>query len=408
MGTPLLMGAGKFLSAPVPNMIGNFIDSSDVTKGDVFNSANYTQAGGITATFSSNSIHLTGTNTGNFSQYLLYNYWVSDRENLVWEETFTVNNIVARSYGYAIELTSPYTRQVYTYALGFDSATNNNGSIYTFKGNVLQNIQTRIMGAQNNGDVIKFTLSRTNAMTLSFSVTNITQGVTKSAPDINFNFNPPFANILPVAFKFKSVLFGADITITNRKISTTDYDYPDQIYCFDSKGQGYFSGGTTTANRFSSLVAANYPTKRIINLSGANETLTDLHSRINEVLSYKSYVGKKCRVYLGVNSNDVRNGTFNATTKGYLISDFNALSAANFDPYVCYMMPEQSLDATPYNTWVAGEPTFSGKTIPETFSVLWSGSSYTPNPAYMAADGYHPNAAGNAQLATITQFNTFN
>lgn len=383
---------------PISYLINAFLDLSVVSKGDLLNSANYTDNGGV-ATFNASTITLNG-GIGDFSKWLEYNNWYTDRENLKWSDTITVNTITPTTYGYGMQIHSEYN-QFSTWALGLDSG-GANGTLYEFDfaGAILQSVALAIP-AVVAGNVIRFDLERINSTLIKFTVTNITQSTTASIQR-QYNFNSPFTYILPVVSKFKRVLFGLNGTLTASTITATvEYTYPNAIFCFDSKGAGYFSTGTTTANRFVDVIKIAYPTYNIYCNSGANEDITDLSLKLTELLSYKSSHARRTKIFIGVGCNDIRNGTFDVTRKNLLISTFNSLKAANFDPYICYAIPENGLDITPFNTWAASEPTFTGKVITGTYTAMWSGVGTTPNAAYISADGIHPNLVGQTILANV-------
>jgi len=388
-------------SVLTPSLIGNFLDSSNVSKGNLWNASNYTDTGGI-ATFTGSSIIING-GVGDFSKTLEYNNWITDRENLTWTDTFTVNGITASTSGYGMQFHSRYN-QFMTFALGMDNG-GNNGTLFVFNytGTIIQQISAAIPPVVN-GDQLIFKHEIINATLIKLTVTNVTHPATASIQQ-QFNYNYPFSNILPVVSKFKRIAFGCNMTMTATSIAAVgEYTYPDAIFCGDSKIKGYFATGTTTANTAVGLLQAAKPTKRIYNLSGANETIQDMHDRLAEILSYGSDPLRKTIVPIIIGCNDVRNGTFNSTMKALQIADFNALKAANFDPYICYAIPENTLDITPYNTWANGEPTFTGKVITRTYTDIWSGSGTTPNASYISADGIHPNLAAQTIISNV--FNT--
>jgi len=381
-----------------PTLIGNFLDSNNILLGDLLNSALYTDAGGI-STFvpAAGVINLLGS-SGGFTEYLEYDAWITDRENLKWTDTITVNAINATTYGYGMQFHSIKGNFV-TFALGLD-AGGNNGTLFIFNPN--GSIASQYAGAIANiaaGDVCEFILEIIGELLVKFTVNNLTQSTTANC-QLQYNLDSPFGSyIAPNMSKFKRILFGGDLSITHTTVQDVgEYTYPDALFCFDSKGQGFFASGTTTVNRFTDLLEVSNPTKRIYNISGLNEVINDLILRQAEILSYGSDPTRPTKVFIGVGCNDIRFGSFNATSKAQLITLFNTLVAANFDPYICYAMPETVQDNTPFNTWANGEPTFVGKINTLTYDLLWSGVGTTPNPAYMAPLGIHPNLAGHAIL----------
>lgn len=393
-----IIQSGNKISNSLPQtLINNFIDSSNVLKGDVWNASGYTNAGSTVTFGGSNATILGGI--GDFSTYLEYNTWVTDRENIKWIDRFTLTTVSATTYGYGMRFHNAFN-QFHTFAITLDTGAGG-GTLYVFDfaGGISQQY-FGVLSGMIAGDVIECKLELINAVTCKFTATNITQAVTYNA-QVTYNFNDLTGNVTPVVSKFRSHIFGADMVWNSRTIeSVGEYTYPDAIFCFDSKGKGYNSTGTTTANRFVDLLIASNPTKKIYCNSGANETIADFASKLTELLSYKSDPLRKTKIYFGANSNDIRNGTFNTTNKNLLISTFNTLVAANFDVYICYAIPENSQDVTPFNTWASGEPTFTGKIITGTFTSMWSGSGYTPNALYISADNIHPNLAAQTVLAT--------
>jgi len=391
-----------------PTLINKFLDSDVPAKGDLWNPANYTNQGGL-ATFGANYIDVLG-GAGNFNNWLELNTWITDRENLKWVDTWTMTGISGSTAGLGMQLHSNYN-QFITFALGLDNGGNNGDIIvFTSNGSILAQ-QVAAIPDVATGNIVRMTLERINGMQLKFTVDNVTQGTTASYTQ-QYSLSPPFGNseaILPVVSKFKRLIFGANARLTNTYVEAVgEYTYPDAIFCGDSKWQGYFATGNTTANRWIDLIKSAHPSRRIYCNSGVNETISDFVSKLPEILSYGSDPARKTKVYIGVGCNDIRNATFNGTTQTALINAFNSLKDANFDPYICHAMPENAQDNSPFNTWASAQSAFTGKVITGTWTAIWSGSGTTPNPTYINADGIHPSQAGQTPLSLISEFNTFN
>jgi len=390
-----IAGASGFLPQ---TLINNFIDSSNVLKGDVWNASGYTNTGS-TVTFGGSSATILG-GIGDFSTYLEYDLWVTDRENLKWIDTFTLTSVSATTYGYGMRFQNAFN-QFHTFVVTLD-AGGSGGTIYVFDFSgaiVYQDIGA--LAGMVAGNHIECKLEIIGATQVKFTATNTDTSQTANT-SIYYSFNDTTGNLMPVVSKFRSHIFGADMVWNSRTIEAVgEYTYPDAIFCFDSKGKGYNSTGGTTANRFVDLVMDANPTKKIYCNSGANETIADFASKLPEILSYGSDPLRPTKIFFGANSNDIRDGTFNTTNKNLLISTFNTLVASNFDVYICHAIPENTLDVTPFNTWADSEPTFTGKVITGTFTSVWSGSGYTPNPLYISADDIHPDVTAQPVLASV-------
>lgn len=375
-------------------IIGDYASIKDSSFISLYNRNNYSIPYPSLVTFTNSNILINGGN-GTFSYYYELNYF-TDRQNLKVSTLLEAGNISPASFGFGnsfFDSNGFYT----TFAIGMDSG-GNNGSMFEFdySGSVLQ-YSPSVIPPINSNDTLLIEMELIKTNTIKFSVTNLTQNSYFYLLR-NYNFNYPFTYILPDCFKIRFNVFGlVNAKVIDSNIYTNEYKYPDAIFCFDSKAK-YFSTSYSDTNTFCGILSS-YTNKIIYNSSGVNETISDFHNKMKDLLLYKSRPLNKTKIFIGVGSNNLRFGTFNSFTKNLLISDFLILQQNNFDPYICFCMPEGSLDVTPFNSWVLSEPTFYGKIFTGTFNTLYSGSSYTPNPLYMSPDLIHPNKLGHTQLA---------
>lgn len=345
----------------------------------------YTAGTGGTATFNPSNITLAGA-TVVTNNILRYTAMPTALENTVCTCRFTVSGTDATNGAVAMGLVSANSGSLRHYALVDLRNTASKGNVLLFYNNAFDSQTTPSVIPFTNGDQIEIKLTK-SLLVITWEVRNVTQASSTvtigKTQTITYSTPPDSLNDVSYISIFNA---SGNIVFDYFNYSSTDYKYADLMFIGDSKTQGFYCGAK--AARCSDLWAAA-KNKVMINLGAQSDSLTHF-LLLNPLIT----VMRPKKLIMHSISNDIRLGTWNATTQGYYASIVSNAQAFGCDVWHHNGIPETVLDLTPLNTYQAANyPANRIVAAPPSWVAA------TDN----VADGVHPNSTGNGKLNTNLQ-----
>ncbi len=153
----------------------------------------------------------------------------------------------------------------------------------------------------------------------------------------------------------------------------------------------YGAGSTIIGNRFYTLL--NIDPAISVNLAGGGDATAEVLLSMTELLAINSTY-----YLLMIGGNDIQFGVATATWKANYNSIVSQIKSAGHTVIHCTPTPRNAYDMTPLRDHI--NTVFAGDIIVDTYTALWSGSSFTMNATYNSGDGVHPNDAGHTLMAS--------
>ncbi len=348
----------------------------------------YTKEGtGATWTASGNGVITSAAPISAAYTEFIYNsdYNYSALEDFVITSDFSVSSIDATSVGVEFGVFGLIHFRNLRCVITLDG-TANNGVLQIYENTTLRLSSASSAQALSCsvGDSLRATITRAKNK-VTFTVTNLTSPNTVYIV-YNYIITTEFPNARGV---FTITNRGGNYTFSTHSVVTTQLYNVNTIVAGDSISYG--AGSTALSKRYYTLLGINYT--RSCNLSGGGDETAQVLLAMPEMLALNAnyYV-------LMIGGNDIQFGVATATWKANYNSIVSQIKAAGKTVIHCTPTPRNSFDMTPLRDHIYS--VFPGDLISDTYTALWSGSSYTMNAAYNSGDGVHPNDAGHALMAT--------
>lgn len=226
--------------------------------------------------------------------------------------------------------------------------------------------------------------------TISYTVINITNGNQTFTGAYNFVFTAGAA-VMNNTGRFAICLLGGSQNIHDWNISSTGLIQDSKTaFVGNSITYGAYAGSSTA--RYEYVLMTGSPNMYTIN-SGSGDYTQSVLERVPEIIALNPTY-----VVLMIGGNDILYGISSVTWQANYSSIVSQLKAVGIKIVHCYTTPRNSIDVTPVNTFIAAN--FSGDTIVDTYTPLWSGVGTGLAAASNSGDGVHPNATGMNLIAT--------
>lgn len=372
------------------------IESGQDQIGELFNDyfdraslgSSYASAGA--ATWAANGT--TGTVTGGTNVYVNRLRRVFPNSFDRWDQsvTITLTSAPATNNGHGIGFSDYHTPDVEQSILcRFDTSNGVNAGkiyIYTFDGSN----ETQRAGSANalsvaNGDSFKIRFRKHYVNGYYLYAAEVMKMSDASMIMVAWTTDNVISTVTltEATGDFAQFSFGGSYTFSPWKTIVHDQKNIDDLYVGDSITKGYAATDLSTnwANK-TGMAQGN-----IYNISAGSGDITQRFlDKVPAII-----LQKPSRVIVMIGGNDILLGVAQATREANFTSAVMQLEAAGITVVICKATPRTPTDVTGWNTFL---DTFTSNLVIDTYTPLWSGSSFTLNPAYDGGGGVHPNQAG--------------
>lgn len=373
--------------------VGNSINTSSVFLNDNFNrsslGSNWTATTTTAAiTFPASSyLHVTGGD-GSSNNYMTYNSLFATDKNTS-SITFIPRDNTSTSYGIGLSFASSVTPGLSSIFAKISLNSTNSASFNVYTTSALSTSITGVSGLTFTvGDTLIFTAKRTGS-TILYTLSDLTSNTSISIPyTYNTGLAAPYELNLanPVVY-----FYGGTQDLLNANITDNTQVNGNAIYLGDSITEGYAAGGSMYT--YTDLVFNG--NSLLFDISaGFSEKSTDAINRLPEIIANNP---KYCLVNIGVN--DALNSISTSVYKANIDTILSRLKSHSIIPIVINLVPQNSVDVTPYNTVLSTEATAYNVTYINIFAPLTGGSGTRMLSQYAFSDGIHPVAAGHGVMA---------
>lgn len=182
--------------------------------------------------------------------------------------------------------------------------------------------------------------------------------------------------------------YAGNFTVTNWSSTTAEYKYADYAFIGDSITQIF---SASAVNNCFAIKVGVAKSKIVLKLGGTNNITQDILNSLPETIAFRAK-----KPFLMIGGNDILYSVASGTWQANMNSIISQLAAVGMPVTNLLATPRTSTDIRPINTYLTGLAT----PYIDTYTPLWSGTSFTANPTYYAADLVHPNDAGHTLLTT--------
>ncbi len=341
-----------------------------------------------TSTFTpgASGLAITGGNA-TFNQYIKYDSIYTAVEKYSMVLTFIATENSSTSTGVWL---GTFGATVLGNACRFVCATGTNeGKVNLYSGSSTSLAVSTTGVALNAGDRIRLTFTR-NQQVLSVTAENLTQG-----GSVSTTYTMALTAVEPASAPSTAQFAIGNLrgTQTIESISITSDSLKKTWLNFvgDSITNGKFAG--SVAARFANATMATSP--KIYQVTGGPGDRTSyILNRMPEILLMNPKY-----IILSIGKNDVRAGVASATYTANYTSIRNQLAAAGITVIHLLSTPEDVIVLTTLNNHINTMNSTYGDTVIDVFTPLKDGSNQLAA-AYDSGDGIHPNAAGQALMAS--------
>ena len=389
MGTPLLMGAGKFGEAVLPGSQLGTIISQDYS--GIANLNDYTVVNpASTWAIVSGKIHTEMAAIGGFANYIYYNPYgtsILDR----WKQT--VNLIVtkdATTIGFTIGCKSTNAISSDVYQAFCAMYVGGEGQLTIFRNGATTGEVNLIGMAISNGDSLTLVFERTFGALPQyvFTVTNNTTATTRSVThDLITGLTT--TNLTNTAMKWALYNNGGKYDVSLQTIESTALKNVNRCFIGYSIPELFNAGGYANSWPAQAMIGNAKSYTKLCSQSGHSQTFLDA---MPEIISINS----KIYILSGILGNDKQLGVADATADANYASIVSQIKAGVPGCRVIHILesPRNAFSMVPVNARIT---TLAGSDTVFDMYALTVGVGTNINAAY-DTDGTHINATGQAVM----------
>lgn len=339
-----------------------------------------------------------------FSSYIRHTvYGKSDLENTTITANLVVGTVNSTSWGVGIGYKSQRSTFPKSLAIDFLMDNTNKGKIaFHFNESTTGGVVSSSSISLSSGDSTTIKIRQVKD-TYIVTWRNVTaaQEITASYTYAlnNTTLNPTVVTNMPNAYNYTIyALGGGTHTIDNFTVNSDEKKYPAILFIGDSEIKGY---NLTTISRRAVDLLGQAAQQNVCTLANGGNWIEDVNAA--EALAFLPI---KIVISSGINNLD--GGDSDAAAMAKLATLVSSFTGAGYvlgtNLFVTTLRPYSGKDVTGYNALIRS--TYSSSFI-ELYFPLWSGTGFSMNAAYAAADGLHLNEYG-AQLEAGIYLNYFN
>ena len=339
-----------------------------------------------------------------FSSYIRHTvYGKSDLENTTITANLVVGTVNSTSWGVGIGYKSQRATFPKSLAIDFLMDNTNKGKIaFHFNESTTGGVVSASSISLSSGDSTTIKIRQVKD-TYIVTWRNVTAGqeITASYTYVlnNTTLNPTVVTNMPNAYNYTIyALGGGTHTIDNFTVNSDEKKYPAILFIGDSEIKGY---NLTTISRRAVDLLGQAAQQNVCTLANGGNWIEDVNA--TEALAFLPI---KIVISSGINNLD--GGDSDAAAMAKLATLVSSFTGAGYvlgtNLFVTTLRPYSGKDVTGYNALIRS--TYASSFI-ELYYPLWSGTGFSMNAAYAAADGLHLNEYG-AQLEAGIYLNHFN